>query len=332
MSICLRRREVIAAFGCAAAWPLVARAQQGDRVRRIGLLMPFDENDPEVKLRLPAFTQALADLGWTDGRNVRIDVRWSGGDINRIRAFAQELVGLQPDIIVTNGTAATVAVQRETRTIPIVFVNVGDPVANSIVARLNQPGGNVTGFASTEASLGGKWLELLSEIAPGLKRAAIMFGANLPQEATYMPALEAAARSLKVLPIIASVHDDGEIETAIHDLGREPGGGLVVITGVFVTARRAPIILAAARNNVPAVYRQSVWARDGGLLSYGPDTVDPYRRAATYVDRILRGAKPGDLPVQLPTKFEMVINLKTAKTLGLTVPPSIRLRADEVIE
>jgi putative ABC transport system substrate-binding protein len=233
---------------------------------------------------------------------------------------------------VTNGTAATVALQRETRTIPIVFANVGDPVANSIVARLNQPGGNATGFASTEASLGGKWLELLSEIAPGLKRAAIMFGANLPQEATYMPALEAAARSLKVVPIIASVHNDAEVETAINALAREPGGGLVVITGVFVNARRAPIISAASRNNVPAVYRQSVWARDGGLLSYGPDTVDPYRRAATYVDRILRGERPGDLPVQLPTKFEMVVNLKTAKALGLTVPPSIRLLADEVIE
>jgi putative ABC transport system substrate-binding protein len=311
---------------------MVARAQQGERVRRIGVLIGSDENDPEAKRRYSAFTQALADLSWTDGRSMRIDLRWGGDDINRIRAVAQELVGLQPDVILASSTPATAAVRRETRTIPIVFANVGDPVASGVVPRLDRPGGNITGFANLETSLGGKWLELLSEIAPGLKRAAIMFNPDTDPASAFMPTFETAARSLKIEPITAPVHSDVEIETAIIALGREPGGGLVVMPGVFTVVHRAPIILAAARNNVPAVYTRSDFARDGGLLSYGPDPVDPFRRAATYVDRILRGAKPGDLPVQFPTKFEMVVNLKTAKALRLTVPPSMRLLADEVIE
>jgi putative ABC transport system substrate-binding protein len=327
----VKRRTFIAGLGSAAAWPVVARAQQGDRVRRIGVLRPDDENNPGP---YPAFTQALAGLGWIDGRNVRMDIRWAGGDINRMRALAKELVGLQPDIILASGTPATAAVQRETRAIPVVFANVTDPVASGIVERLDRPSGNVTGFATTEASLGGKWLELLLEIAPGLKRAAVMFNPDTaPASAAYMPSLEMAARSLKVVPIIAHIHSDAEIETAIIALGREPGGGLVVMPdGFFTLTHRAPVILAAARNDVPAVYTLSEFARDGGLLSYGPDQVDIFRRAATYVDRILRGAKPGDLPVQFPTKFEMAVNLKTAKALGLTVPQSILLRADEVIE
>jgi putative ABC transport system substrate-binding protein len=242
------------------------------------------------------------------------------------------LVGLQPDIILTGTFAATVAFQRETRTIPIVFVGVADPVASGLVARLDRPGGNVTGFANFETTLGGKWLELLSEIAPGLKRAAIMFDPDTATASTYMPSFELAARSLKVVAIIAPVHSDAEIETAITTLGREPGGGLVVMPDGFMFSHRAPIILAAARANVPAVYSQYDFPREGGLLSYGIDAVDIFRRAATYVDRILRGAKPTELPVQLPTKFEMVVNLKTAKALGLTVPPSILLRATEVIE
>jgi putative ABC transport system substrate-binding protein len=245
---------------------------------------------------------------------------------------SRELVGLQPDIIVTGGTAATVAVQPQTRTIPIVFATGGDPVASGLVERLDRPGGNITGFASNEATLAGKWLELLSEIAPGLKRAAIMFNPDFPPASVYMPSLETAARSLKVGPIIAPVHSDVEIETAIIALGREPGGGLVVLSDAFMIARRAEIISAAARANVPAVYAYSYFVRDGGLLSYGVDQVDTYRRAATYVDRILRGEKPGDLPVQFPTKFEMAVNLRTAKALGLTVPPSILLRATEAIE
>jgi putative ABC transport system substrate-binding protein len=240
------------------------------------------------------------------------------------------LVSLQPDIILTNGTPATVAVQRETRTIPIVFANVSDPVASGIVERLDRPSGNITGFANYEATLGGKWLELLSEIAPGLKRAAIMFNPDAAPVSLFMPSLETAARSLKVVPIITHIHSDVEIETAIKDLG-QPGGGLVVMPDSWLSVHR-PIILAAARNNVPAVYPDSTYVRDGGLLSYGIDQVDLLPRAASYFDRILRGEKPGDLPVQLPTKFEMVVNRKTAAALGLAVPPSIMLRADEVIE
>jgi putative ABC transport system substrate-binding protein len=328
----MRRREFITLLGSAAVWPLAARAQQGDRMRPIGVLMPYDENDPVFKPRLSAFTQALADLGWADGRNMRIDLRWFGDDINRMRALAQELVGLQPDVIVTYGTPTTAAVQRETRTIPIVFAGVGDPVAGGIVPRLDRPGGNATGFGTFEATLGGKWLELLSEIAPGLKRAAIMFNPDTPPSSAYLPSFETAARSLKVVSIIAPVHSDVEIETALTALGREPGGGLVAMPDLFMQDHRAPIILASARNNVPAVYPQSFFVRGGGLLSYGPDLVDSFRRAATYVDRVLRGAKPAELPVQLPTKFEMAVNRKTAKALGLAVPPSILLRADEMIE
>jgi putative ABC transport system substrate-binding protein len=237
----IRRREFIAGLGGAAAWPISARAQQGGRVRRIDVLVPGDENDPVRKTYVSAFTQALADLGWTDGRNVRIDLRWHSDDINRIRALAQELVGLQPDIIATIGGAATVAVQRETRTIPIVFANVTDPVASGIVPRLNQPGGNITGFANYEASMVGKWVELLSEIAPGLKRAAIMFNPDTFPISTYVPVFEAAARSLKVTPIITPVLGDVEIEAAIIALGREPGGGLVSLAGGFASLHRAPI-------------------------------------------------------------------------------------------
>jgi putative ABC transport system substrate-binding protein len=328
----MKRRQFIAGLGSSAAWPMAVQAQQVDHVRHIGVIMPWDESDPEGKRRYSAFTQALADLGWTDGRNVRMDLRWAGGDINQIRALAQELVGLQPDIILASATAATTALQRETRTIPIVFASVGDPVALNIVARLDRPNGNITGFANLEASLGGKWPELLSEVAPGLNRVAIMFNPDTAPASAYMPSLETAARSLKVVPIISPVHSDVEIEAAIIALGHEPGGGLIVISEVFTLAHRAPIILAAARNNVPAIYWQAVFARDGGLLSYGVDQVDNFRRAASYVDRILRGAKPSELPVQMPTKFEMVVNLKTAKALGITVPSSILARADEVIE
>jgi putative ABC transport system substrate-binding protein len=325
----INRREFIPLLGGAAAWPLTARAQQGNRVRRIGVLMAGDENDPVRKTMVSAFERALADLG---SSNVRIDLRWPGGDINLIRAHAHELVGLRPDIILATSTPATVALQRETRVIPIVFANAGDPVASGIVPRLDRPGGNVTGFANLEPSLAGKWLELLSEMAPGLKRGAMMFNPETAAVSTYMPSFEMAARSLKIEPITVQIHSGAEIETAIVALGREPGGGLVVIPDAFVAVHRAPIISAAARNNVPAVYARSDFVRDGGLLSYGPDPVDTYRRAATYVDRILRGEKPGDLPVQFPTKFEMVLNRKTANALGLAIPPSILLRANEVIE
>jgi putative ABC transport system substrate-binding protein len=249
-----------------------------------------------------------------------------------MQALAKELVSLQPDIIVAGTTPATIALQWETRTIPIVLVSASDPVATGLVAGLNRPGGNITGLGFLEASLGGKWLQLLSEIAPGIKRVAIMFNPDNTAASLFLPSLEAAARSLDVVPTIAPVHSDVEIEAAIMPLGREPGGGLVVVPDGFVGAHRAPIISAAARNNVPAVYPQSAWTREGGLLSYGADSVAIIRGAATYVDRILRGEKPGDLPVQFPTKYELAVNLKTAKALGLTIPPNLLAVADEVIE
>jgi putative ABC transport system substrate-binding protein len=319
-----RRRFLGAVSAGLLAAPVAAEAQQADRMRRIGVLTPFE--------KVPEFSQALADLGWIDGRNVRMDVRWGGGDVNRMQVLAKKLVGLQPDVILASTVPVTAALQRETRTIPIVFVHVADPVASGFVAKINQPGGNITGVGYMEASVVGKLLELLSEIAPGLKRAAIMFNPDTTAPSVYIPPFETAARSLKVVPIIAPVHSDLEIETTIVALGREPRGGLVVMPDTFMNVHRVPIISAAARNNVPAVYWLSAFARIGGLLSYGVDLADTWRRAATYVDRILRGAKPGDLPVQYPVKYEMAVNLRTAKALGLTIPQSLLGRADHIIE
>jgi len=330
----MRRREFIAALGGAAAWPLAAPAQQGDRVRRIGVLIGNAENDPEAKAWIAAFKQGLAASGWTDGRNARMDVRWGTGSISRIRMLAKELVDRQPEIILASGTAVTAALRQETQTISIVFALVGDPVGDGFVASLPRPGGNITGFASQEEAMAGKWLELLTEIAPGIKRVAMMFNPDAAAGggSYFLPPFEAAARLLKVAPIKAPVRSNAEIETVMTSIAREPGSGLVVMPETFTTTHRAPIILLAARNNVPAVYAVSAHARDGGLLSYGPDYRDIFRRAALYVDRILRGEKPAELPVQVPTKFEMVLNLKTAKALGLALPRSILLRADEVIE
>jgi putative ABC transport system substrate-binding protein len=307
----MKRRTFIAGLGSAAAWPVVVPAQQAERARRIGVLLGQEENNPATKSNLTAFTQALADLGWTDGRNLRMDVRWAGGNVDRIRFLAKELADAQPDVIVANNTPATAALQQERRTIPIVFAGLGDPVASGLVASLNEPGGNITGLAFYEASLGGKWLELLSEIAPGLKQAAIMFNPDTFATSVLMPSLETAARSLNVALTIAPVHSDVEIEAAINALGRDPRGGLVAVPDVFNDTHRATIITAAARHNVPAGYWRFDLVRDGGLLSYGFDQVDLYRRAATYVDRILRGVKPAELPIQFPAKFEMVVNLKT---------------------
>jgi len=329
----MNRRELIVRLG-AAAWPLAARAQQGDRVRRVSVLMGWNETDPLAKVSLFNFSQGLSQLGWTDGRNVRMDVRWSGDRVDRMRTFAKELVGLQPDVILAVGTPVTAALQRETRTIPIVFGVVSDPVGDGFVASLPRPGGNITGFIFTEAAMAGRWLELLTQIAPNVKRVAIIFDPDTaPGGGTYyLPAFEGAARSLKVAAISAPVHNDAELEAVITSLGREPGGGLIGMPGAFSVVHNASMILLAARNNIPAVYSSSVSARAGGLLSYGPDIGDIFRRAASYADRILRGESPADLPVQLPVKFETVLNAKTAKALGLTVPPSILLRADEVIE
>ena len=266
--------------------------------------------------------------------NVQIDVRWAAGNADRTRAYAKELVELQPDLIVSNTTPVTAALQRETRTIPIVFIVVSDPVSAGFVANLPHPGGNITGFINLEAAMASKWLELLMEIMPGVKRAAILFNPDTaPGGGSYfLPSFEAAAKSFAVEPITAQVHTDGEIETVITQLGRSPTSGLVVMTDSFVWVHRKAIFLSVARNNVPAVYPETEFARDGGLLSYGEDTRDLFRRAAPYVDRILRGAKPAELPVQVPTKFEMVINLKTAKALSINVPTELLTRADEVIE
>jgi len=330
----VRRRAFITLLGGAAAWPLAARAQQSERMRRVGVLMPFAETDPVAMAQLSGFIQGLAQLGWTDGRNVRMDVRWTAGSVDRARMFAKELVDLQPDVILAHSTPPTAALQHETRTIPIVFAVVSDPVGVGFVASLPRPGGNLTGFIQMEASIGGKWLELLTEIAPSVKRATVMFNPNTAPYARsyYLPSFEAAAQSFKVAPIMASVHSEAEIETAITSLGREPGGGLVVLPDTFLQVHRAAIILLAARNNVPAAYFDHIFAVDGGLFAYGPDEVDVFRRAAPYVDRILKGEKPADLAVQAPTKYVLTLNLKTAKALGIDVPLQLQQRADEVIE
>jgi putative ABC transport system substrate-binding protein len=331
----MRRREFITLLGGAtAAWPLAARAQQPDRVRRVAVLMGYSETDLEAKELLWEFKQGLSELGWIEGRNLLMVVRWAPGRTDLMRTFAKELVGLQPDVILADSTPVTAALKRETLTIPIVFAAVADPVGSEFVASLPRPGGNITGFGSLETSMASKWLELLTQIAPGVKRAAMMFN---PDTAPYvnsyvLPSFEAAAQSFKVALIAAPVHRDSEIETIITSLGRQPGWGLLALPDNFVEINRASIISLAAQNNVPAVYQTPVISRDGGLLSYGANFRDIFRRAARYVDSILHGAKPSELPVQMPIKYLMIINLKTAKALGLTVPPALLVAADEVIE
>jgi len=331
----IRRRDFIALLGGGAvAWPLAARAQQPERMRRIGVLMGWNERDREAQSNLAAFVQELQQLGWTDGRNMRIDYRWSNGDVDRMQVFAKELADSAPDAILAHTTPVTAALQQVTRTIPIVFVIVSDPVGEGFVAGLSHPGGNITGFIHTEGEFTGKLLELLSEIAPTVKRVAILFNPDTApgRGSYYLPSFETAARSLRLEAIAAPVHNDTEIEAIVAALGREAGGGIVAMPDGFTLVHRAPIILQAARSNVPAAYWNSIIARDGGLLSYGPDTGDIFRRAASYIDRILRGARPAELSAQLPTKFQMVVNLKTAKALGLTISESFLSRADEVIE
>jgi putative ABC transport system substrate-binding protein len=294
-----KRRTFIAGLGSAAAWPVVARAQQRDRMRRIGVLMGHEQNDPDIRARLSGFTQRLSELGWTDGLNARLDVRWAAANVGRMRMFAKELVDLQPEAILASTTPVTAALQRETRTIPIVFAGITDPVGDGFVAGLPRPGGNITGFMDEEAAMAGKSLQLLAEIAPGVKRAAIMFNPDTAPGggSIFLPSFEAASRSLKMAPIVAPVHSDAEIEAVIASLGRELGGGFIVPPDAFMLVHRAQVMLLAARDNVPAVYPRSAYVRDGGLLAYGPDVVDIFRRAALYVDRILRGAKPSELPV-----------------------------------
>ena len=331
----MKRREFITLLGSAAAWPVVARAQQGERVRRIGVLMGFADNDPEARLWIARFTQELSELGWIVGRNLQMDIRWDAdSSIDQRQIFAKELVSLQPDVILSSTTPATAAIHRETRAIPVVFVIVSDPIGSGLVASLPRPGGNLTGFLFQEPTMAAKMLELLTEIAPGVKRAAIMFNPDTAPyfESYYVPPFENAARVLKVAPISAPVHNDAEIERFVASLGHEPGSGLIGGPDRFIQIHRAPIIAAAARHSIPAIYSYAVHVREGGLLSYGTDYSDEFRRAAPYVDRILRGAKPADLPVQLPVKFVMMLNLKTAKALGIEVPLFFQQRADEVIE
>ena len=330
----MKRRDVIAMLGGSAiAVPVAARAQQPTVVRRLGVLLNLSENDLEAQRLVTVFREGLAQLGWSDGRNLRIDFRWTGGDVGRARAFAKELVELLPDIVVGYATPSVVALQQETRSIPIVFLSVTDPVGQGIVASLAHPGSNITGFQVFEISLGTKWMEALKQIAPNLKRVTTIFNPRTaPYYPLYLRAIEEAASSFAVGPLAVEVHDDAEIERAISDIGREPDGGLIVMPDSFNMVHRRATIALADRYRVPAVYYFSLFATDGGLISYGPDEADMFRRAAGYVDRILKGAKPADLPVQQPTNFRMIINLKTAKALGLTVPQSLLARADEVIE
>jgi putative ABC transport system substrate-binding protein len=297
--------------------------------------MSMDESDPEGQAHLAGFTQALSELGWTRGRNLQMEVRWGGADINRIRTFAKELAVLQPDLIVSQGTPVTAALQRETRTIPIVFVTVTDPVGDGFVAGLPRPGGNITGFLTSESGISAKMLELLTEVAPGLTRVAMLFNPDTAPGGGnyYFRDFETAAKSSKIEPIAARARSESEIAAILTSLGERTGAGLIVMPDYFMLVRVQPIISLAAQNKVPTIYPwKGVVTRDGGLLSYGPNLRDIVRRGAPYVDQILRGAKPADLPVQVPVKFEMAINVKTAKALALTVPASILLRADEVIE
>jgi putative ABC transport system substrate-binding protein len=330
----MKRRDFITLIGgAAAAWPLAVRAQQADRMRRIGALMAYPESDAEGPIRIAAFREELQKLGWTEGRNVRSDIRWGALDPQSRQRLAQELAALQPDLILSQDTPTTAALLQQTRTIPIIFAVVADPVGSGFVASLAKPGGNVTGFINMEPTMAGKWVELLKEIAPPVDRVALLFN---PATATYaehyLKSFKTAAASFAVKAITASVHDTSELESVIAASAREPNGGLIAMPDPFITIHRAEIIALAARYRLPAVYPYAYFAEVGGLLSYGSDARDQYRRAATYADRILRGAKPSELPVQVPVKFELVINLKTAKALGLDVPWFLQQRADQVIE
>jgi len=330
----MNRRDFITLLGGAAAWPLAARAQQREHMRRIGVLMPLAADDPVGQARIAALREGLEKLGWIEGRNIRIDTRWTTtGDVESMQRYAKELVALQPDLIVTQSTPITATLLQETRTIPIVFALVADPIGSGFVASFAKPGGNVTGFVTIEPTMAGKWLELLKEIAPRADRVAFLFN---PATATYfeywLNPFKAAAVSFAVEAIAAPVRDRSELEPVIAEQARTPNGGLVVMPDTFTDSHRVEITSLAARYRLPAVYPYRQFTAVGGLLSYGDDLIDNFRRAPTYVDRILKGEKPSELPVQAPVKFDLVINLKTAKELGLEVPLHLQQRADEVIE
>jgi len=329
----MRRRKFIALLGGSAiACSLSARAQQVDRVRRIGVLMPLAADDPEGQARLAAFLQRLRELGWTDGRNVRIDTRWTAGKPDEIRNYAVEFAALAPDVILAAATPIVAALQPATRTIPIVFTLVSDPIAAGFVDSLSRPGGNITGFMNFEYGISAKWLELIKEIAPGVTRVAVIQELTSPSGVGQFEAMQSAAPlfGMELVPIGAQ--DASEIERGITAFTSTPHGGMIVPAGVAGTVYREPIIMLAARHRLPTVYSDRASVTAGGLISYGPDRVDPFRRAAGYVDRILKGEKAADLPVQNPTKYELVVNLRTAKTLGITPPSTLLARADEVIE
>ena len=328
-----RRRFLTLLGGVAAAWPLAARAQQADRVRRIAMLIAtYSPTDREGQARVAAFLDKLQKLGWTEGRNVRIEYRWGGGDIDRTNAAAAELVRSKPDLIVAASNPSVAELHRLTTMIPIVFAQVSDPVGSGFVAGLARPGGNISGFQNFEEAIGGKWLGVLKEAAPNMRRAAVLFGSDTVVNLAFLRAAEAVAPSIGVQLTPVDLSGGVEIERAIAAFAGEPDGGLIVVPHVYNTANRGSLILLAARHRLPAVYPFRFFAAEGGLMSYGPDQVEQWRGAATYVDRIFRGEKPGDLPVQAPTKYELVINLKTAKVIGLDIPPALPLRADEVIE
>ena len=329
----MKRRQFITLLGGAAAWPLAASAQQPERMRRIGALNAGSSaDDPDGQARLAAYLQQLQQLGWTDGRNVRIDYRWGLGDADNIRKYTAELVALAPDVIFAAGTAAVGPMLQATRTVPIVFALVADPVGAGFVDSLSRPGGNATGFLMFEYSLSGKWLEVLKQIAPGVTRAAVIRDPAISAGTGQFGVIQSVAASLGVEVSPVNVRDAVEIERAIAAFARSPNGGLIVTASALSAVHRDLIIALSARHKLPAVYYERYFVGAGGLISYGPDFVDQYRRAAGYVDRILKGEKPADLPVQAPTKYELVINLKTAKALGLEIPPQLLARADEVIE
>ena len=328
----MRRREFLSLVGgTVVVWPLTARAQP-ERMRRIGALIAFAENDPEQRARNTAFLNRLEELGWKDGRNLRIDYRFSEGDPERVRAHARELVALSPDLILVQGNPALTALRQTTSTVPCVFVQVSDPVDSGFVKSLAHPGGNLTGFTNFEPEMGGKWLQVLKENAPDIVRAVVLLHADLSVHSAYLRAAETAGRQFGTAVIAAEVRNVADIERAVSALAAEPRSSLIVLPSPVHFVHRDQIIALAARHRLPSIYPLRLFANAGGLMSYGIDQIDQYRRAAGYVDRILKGEKPADLPVQAPTKYELVINLKTAKALGLTIPPSVLARADEVIE
>lgn len=327
----MRRRQFIAVLGGVAAWPLAGQAQPTDRMRRIGALMGWSDNDPVNRSHFASVVQDLAQLGWVEGHNLVIDVRWARGNVDQARAFAKELVASRPDVIFTGTTPATAAAQIATSAIPIIFVVVADPIGAGFVHSLSRPGGNITGFINIEAAMGGKWADLLKEFAPNLSRLAVMFNPDTaPYSATFLPSFDTAAQSLRVESIRVPVRSKDEIERSIASLG--PQTGLIVMTDSFLVVHREIIIQLVAKSHVPTIFDASLYCREGGLICYGPNYQDLFKRAANYIDRVLRGTKPSDLPVEVPTKFELVVNNSTAQSLGLTIPQTLLATANEVIE